>query len=949
MYKLILLSTYLFFSFFSAFSQVGSDFQRDRFRMKERAENRSVMNQGELQQQRYGLKIGEREIPIQNTYGTMPAEKQLEVIKNILTDDFLVNDDTTGGYTPQIFPSIAMDGSGNFVVVWGDYRNDNDDIYCQRYNSSGTAQGENFKVNDNAGTVNTYYSPSIAMDGSGNFVIVWEDYRNGNYDIYSQRYNSSGVAQGVNTKANDDTGTAGQYSPSIAMDGSGNFVIVWDDNRDDNSNIYYQRFNSSGVGLGVNTKVNDNEGTAYQGNPSISMDGSGNYVIVWTDGRENSDIFYQRYNSNGVTQGVNTKVSDDFGTSEQDYPSIAMDGSGNFVIAWQDYRNGNSDIYYQRYNSNGVAQGVNIKANDDTGTAEQYFSSIAMDGSGNFVIVWSDYRNGDYDIYYQRYDSIGAVLGVNTKANDDTGTAEQYFSSIAMDGSGNFVVVWMDDRNGNYDYDIYYQRYNSSGVAQGVNTKANDDAGTASQVFSSIAMDGSGNFVIVWSDYCNGDLNPDIYFQRYSSDGTALGVNTKANDDAGTVLPYYSSFVAMDGSGNFVVMWQDARNDYGDIYFQRYNSDGKALGVNTKANDDAGTAYQGSSSIAVDGSGNFVIVWEDDRNGDSDIFYQRYNSSGVAQGVNTKAIDDAGNTAQWRPSLAMDGSGNFVVAWIDFSKPGGIYLQRYDSNGLPQGTNLKVIDDDIRADRWDISVSMDGNGNTVIVWIDRRNGHPDIYLQRYDSTGVAQGANLKVNDDEGTAGQYSPSVSMDKSGNFVVVWQDYRYGLYNPDVIGQRYYADGSLRGANYRIVADGPNQYEGSPVVVANASQIIFSWMDNRRSKGYDIYAKIVGWNWDGVTSVLSEKNIPTEVALLQNYPNPFNPSTKIKFAIPVGVETRHGVSLRVYDVLGREVATLVDEFKEAGYYEVSFDASQFTSGVYFYKLTVGSFTSVKKMLLLR
>ncbi len=89
----------------------------------------------------------------------------------------------------------------------------------------------------------------------------------------------------------------------------------------------------------------------------------------------------------------------------------------------------------------------------------------------------------------------------------------------------------------------------------------------------------------------------------------------------------------------------------------------------------------------------------------------------------------------------------------------------------------------------------------------------------------------------------------------------------------------------------------------------------------------------------------IPNEYALEQNYPNPFNPTTIINYQLPIGKY----VTLKIYDVLGREVATLVDEFKEEGYYEVSFDASKLTSGVYFYRLQSGIFNSVRKMLLLR
>jgi len=111
----------------------------------------------------------------------------------------------------------------------------------------------------------------------------------------------------------------------------------------------------------------------------------------------------------------------------------------------------------------------------------------------------------------------------------------------------------------------------------------------------------------------------------------------------------------------------------------------------------------------------------------------------------------------------------------------------------------------------------------------------------------------------------------------------------------------------------------------------------------------KLSGETLVGVSSVTQ---LPTEFILEQNYPNPFNPSTTIKYSIPI-VETRRGVSplvtLKIYDILGREVTTLVNKEQNPGNYEVKFDASTLSSGLYLYRISTSGYTTTKKMILLR
>ncbi len=108
-----------------------------------------------------------------------------------------------------------------------------------------------------------------------------------------------------------------------------------------------------------------------------------------------------------------------------------------------------------------------------------------------------------------------------------------------------------------------------------------------------------------------------------------------------------------------------------------------------------------------------------------------------------------------------------------------------------------------------------------------------------------------------------------------------------------------------------------------------------------------------DIITGIEDQKNerLPIAFKLGQNYPNPFNPTTKIKYSTPSSVESHLDayVQLKVFDILGREITTLVNEKKQPGEYEVEFNASNLPSGVYFYQLQAGDFVQTKKMLLLK
>jgi hypothetical protein len=169
----------------------------------------------------------------------------------------------------------------------------------------------------------------------------------------------------------------------------------------------------------------------------------------------------------------------------------------------------------------------------------------------------------------------------------------------------------------------------------------------------------------------------------------------------------------------------------------------------------------------------------------------------------------------------------------------------------------------------------------------------------------------------------------------------------------------------NRMVISTGPFQLEGGkPVDIILAYSVgrgIYALNSITETKSIYQYAKsIYESNFDIETAVNEEadNSIPNDFHLSQNYPNPFNPTTKIKFTIPSNIKSEtSSVRLKVYDVLGNEIAILINEDKSAGSYEIEFNASSLASGIYFYRIQAvdpesssgPGFVATKKMLLLR
>ena len=157
---------------------------------------------------------------------------------------------------------------------------------------------------------------------------------------------------------------------------------------------------------------------------------------------------------------VNTDES-----GQQILPDIAMDGSGDFVVVWQDDKDGNGkyQIYARGFDANG-AEGFPDMTVNSVSTGQQLKPAIAMDGSGNFVVLWEDDKdgNGTYQVYARGFDAGGVERFGDRAVNTDS-TGQQLAPAIAIDGDGNFIVAWEDDVDDNDFYQIVVRGLDASG------------------------------------------------------------------------------------------------------------------------------------------------------------------------------------------------------------------------------------------------------------------------------------------------------------------------------------------------------------------------------------------------------------------------------------------------------------------------------------------------------
>ncbi|GAB1584220.1 hypothetical protein PPNSA23_41630 [Phyllobacterium phragmitis] len=786
-------------------------------------------------------------------------QQRYDASGNKIGDERQVNTRITGD---QSMPSVTALENGGWVVTWQSYGHDGSGwgVFQQQYNSAGDKVGIELRVN--LYTLYDQSNPSVTGLSDGGWVVTWQsNVEDGSvYGIYQQRFSADGKRIGPETWVN--TYDANEQSrPSVTALDDGGWVVSWQSQVQDGSGfgIYQKRYNADGSPVEpghAHIDVEDQQANTYtmydQQYSSITALGDGGWVVTWQSLNQDGSsygIYQQRYDSNGNTVGIETRVNT-YTISEQSKSSVTALGDGGWLVTWQSLSQDGSGygVYQQRYDANGNTVGDEQLVNTQTLNNQDNPSVTALD-DGGWLVTWQSLSQdgSGYGIYQQRYDVTGNKVGNEELVNNYTVNNQQDASVTALNDGG-WLVTWQSLGQDGSGYGIYQQRYDSSGAKiegeKQVNTYTLND-----QSMACVTVLDDGGWLITWQSQGQDGSGFGIYQQRYNSSGVKVGDEEQVNTY--TLNDQSNPFVTSLADGGWVVAWQSNVEDgsvYG-IYQQRYDSNGNKVGPETWVNTYTANDQSAPSITGLE-SGGWVVSWQSQIQDGSGygIYQKEYDSNGEPvepghthiavddQQVNTYTMNDQSNS-----SITVLKDGGWIVTWQSQGEDTnglGIYQQRYDSGGNTVGIETRVNTYIISNQQY-TSVTALEDGGWLVTWQSQGQDGSGfgIYQQRYSSGGIAVGEEELVNtytlNDQSEA-----SVTALTDGGWLVTWQSLSqdgsgYGIYQ-----QRYDISGNKVGDEERVNTQIVNNQDNPSVTALTDGGWLVSWQSlSQDGSGYGIY----------------------------------------------------------------------------------------------------------------
>jgi hypothetical protein len=367
----------------------------------------------------------------------------------------------------QTAPAMAVDSSGNHIVVWISTPQDDGiaGIYARRFDPSGIPAIEEFQVN-------TYWGPhdhpDVAMGSLGNFVVVSENYwieGPVSSAVIARVFDLSGESLGPEFMVNQRTDDF-QGAPVVGIDSLGRFVVAWQSwgQDGDGFGIYARLFDSLGNPLGTEFRVNTYiSGDQIQ--PAVAMEETGEFVVVWTSSAQDGDqsgVYAQRFDRTGAPLGQEFQVNVS-SLARQEHPDVSKDALGNYVVCWQRYAFNQEGyaVYARTFDQTAQLKGPEFQVHEPS-PGWQVFPSVDCDILGNFLIAWQD-RSEDgigFDVMARTFDSNGQAQGPAFRVNA-VGAGRQYTPATIMLGLTDYFISWQSRAAGVVEWDIAYRPYRS--------------------------------------------------------------------------------------------------------------------------------------------------------------------------------------------------------------------------------------------------------------------------------------------------------------------------------------------------------------------------------------------------------------------------------------------------------------------------------------------------------
>ena len=675
---------------------------------------------------------------------------------------------------------------------------------------------------------------------------------------------------------------------------------------------------------------------------------------------------------------------------------ICNDGAGNIFIFWRDYRNEptlfGGDIFAQKLDMNGVPLWGSNGNSIISGFGGQFDLKVISDGEKGAYLVWRTSPNSfqNYSLHAQRINNNGNKLWGNSNVTIQSGLGTTLWQFIVMNENGDLLITWPLDLAAPNSMDIYAQKVDKDGnIKWGSNGLPVCLTTGLSLLGSKIISDGNGGAFVCWSDNRSGGSNLDIYAQRVSSNGTPLwaanGIPICSKAESQNV-----KHIISDNNGGAIIFLEDIQGSTYNICAQRIDSTGNKLWE-----PDGRVLYSTTNPFSqiefvLDKNKEIFFLWS---TLEGNIYAQKVDYNGNLVWANPVTICATQSSVSYLAAAKSDING-IVIVWLD-NRSGGIsdvYSQWISSSGSAMWTNNGVAVCNETHEQSDHAVIEDMYGGAVVAWADMRNGNYDIFAQNVDSRGKLgtnryqfskNGLNKTISNTNPAGdtllislpglretGYYSVTVNIDSlihpAVNELTIKLTHLTTtdtvVFNLNV-GENFVGT-FLDDYALDILTSGNPPFTGfykpyNPLSSFMNSDLNGEWIltieDNNIANNGTLKSWGLVFNKGEITDAEYEGsgNTPNNFSLEQNYPNPFNPLTHIRFRI-----SDFGfVSLKVFDVLGNEIATLVNEEKPAGVYEVEFNAATLSSGIYFYQLRAGdpstssgqSFIQTKKMILIK